>query len=392
MSSVYSSRRNSLIGPPFNEASKSVPQTPAKKQHKPIFRTVPDSPSHNRLLSEDDGLDLEILTHKLQLYQLELEEASLRFKQRRMHSREAEDVAAAARFLDNQQVEQDGNEGSSSPSHTRSRSMFAPRTSSLRLPPPPATTVKLNRAKRPNPLQLNATSDVRPQEVQSAALPPRRERVLSTEDDKTKRHWRRTTIAAGRESNSKIFLMTSPGNLTEYDFSTDRPPVLQLQDSASACTTPAVLSPVTPLPLAAEDMIRRELETFALEEGPDLTRSRQSSIASRKRLPTAFVPSPQDRLEAHDAQYSGTADATEISSMNNEPDFTKQPLISRKKSIFRRFERKNEVDAILDLYVTEDQLGEEKLSKKKSLKSRRQTFFKRFQVGENTKVKKDGAG
>lgn len=389
MSATYSSRRSSLEKRIFNETSKSVPQTPAKKQHRPAFRTVPDTPKHNRLLSDDNSLDLEILTHKLQLYQLELEEASLRFEQRKMRTKEAEDVAAAARFLNKHEAERTDEGVSSSAYHARSVS-FAPRTSSLRLPPP--TMTKLNRSNRPNPLKLNATAVVKPQEIQSAALPIRREPLSRAEDDKMKRQWRRTTIAAGHASSSKIFLMTSPGNLAEFDFNTAAPPVPQLSTSASTSSSPAVLSPITPLALAAEDQMRRELETFALEEGPDLTRSRRSSVASRKRMPAALVPGLEDRVELQSPQRSDALTARIEQLTVEEPVMKTQPPLTRKKSIFGRFERKNEVDAILDLYATDDQSVEEQLSKKRSLKVRGQTFFRRFQNSEHGKTRKEGAG
>lgn len=369
MSSESNSRQNSIIHVEvmLREISKSLPQTPAKKQHQLPFRTVPDSPKHCRLLSDDHGLDLEVLTHKLQLYQLELEEAELRFKQRRMVNKEAADVAAAARFrveLEKKDVpdKQNGAHLSSSQSHRP----FPNRSSSLRTP-------NMVRSKRPNPLLLAATSDVAPQEVQSAALPPRR--TTMSQGEENKRLWRRTTISAGRDTSSNIVTISSPGHHEEQSFDAAIPPVPDL--SASSSVTSSNLSPMTPGP--NEDQIRRELETFALEEGPDIRMSRRSSVASRKRI-AAFVPDPEDRLLPA-LPVPTTFDDFQL-------PIPMKIELARKKSFFSRFERKNEVEALLDLYMTDQQIEDQKSAKKKAHRSRRQSFFQRWQPREHDPMPK----
>ncbi|KAK5071898.1 hypothetical protein LTR64_004323 [Lithohypha guttulata] len=378
MSSIYSSRRGKLAGVVLHESSKSAPQTPAKQRYEPIYRTVPDSPKHNRLLSDDDGLDVEILTHKLQLYQLELEEADLRRKHKRMQNKEAEDIAAAARFLNTYKSEEDDQETSDTSAHSRSRSMFTTRTSSL----PGYNAAKFVRAKRPDPLRLAPAWSVQPQQVQSAGLVGQRNREVNAADE-MKRHWRRTTLSAGHNAGSKIILISSPGMVAEYDFAADVPPVPQLSTSISAATTPLVMSPITPLPLANEDQVRRELESFALQEGPNLALSRRSSVVSRKRMPVVFVPSMDDRVCPDELERPETPTALMEHSINSEPNVASHPSLTRTKSLFSRFERKNDVDALLDLYMTEEQLVKEKTIKKNSIKSRPQNFFKRFQSKEN---------
>ncbi|KAK5953188.1 hypothetical protein OHC33_005756 [Knufia fluminis] len=453
MSSVYSSKRSSIAEVVLHETSKSVPVTPAKPRRKPVFRTAPESPKHNQLLFDDDGLDIEILTHKLQLYQLELEEADLRFKQRRMvQDKQAAEVAAAARFreeLDKTEWAERTSGTSSDVKHSRSvslqavsttvppRTILPPRTTSMRafkrsqpldlswmpvvpqevksavLPPPtmilraskrpqplklssapvipqevqsaglpPRTTSISARSKRPQPLHLSS-APVMPQEVQSAALPTRRNRRLDFEADAMKLDWRRTTIAAGRNTSSSIILVSSPGKIAEFTFSTDVPPVPPLSASFSASSSPTTASPMTPSP--TEDQIRRELETFAIVEGPDSVVNRRNSVTSRKRITTTFVPDEEDRLR-HDVPETpfvtgvskvvvDSADTVEIKPVN-------KPMLGRKKSFFSRFEIKNDVDALLDLYMTDEQLVEEKEIKRKATKSKRPTIFKRWQTSE----------
>lgn len=428
MSLVCSSKRTSLSDPALHALSKSVPETPARAYQRPVFRTVPDSPKENPLLLEDHGLDLSILTHKLQLYQLELEEAELRRKHKRtVEDKMAAEVAAAARFRDelekrDQASHLPGAEGKVS--RSRSASLHNPeetqnirsRSASLHNPegpgihsrsastnkshrskssirsvsvynsddgspqnsPPPTVPLKPMRTKRPNPLLLPA-APVSPQEIQSAALPAIPTRASTMNMAEMKKHWRRTTISAGRDSSSKIVLLSSTGQAEYCDF--DVPPVPPL--SASASTATSSTSPATPSSAEpTEDQIRRELETFALEEGPNIQMSRRSSVGSRKRMPVAFVPDPEDRMP-QEAIPPPTPPQAEIPSafvdVVDAPQSPHSPTYGKKKSFFSRFERKNEVDALLDLYMTDEQLGEVKAEKKKANRARRQTFFKRWQ-------------
>lgn len=382
MSSIYSSRRPSFTElhphvPP--EHSKSAPETPARALRRPIFRTAPDSPQHNPLLSDEDGLDIDILTHKLQLYQLVLEEAQLRFKQKRaVEDKEAAEVAAAARFRD----ELDKLEQSSQPidigdQATRSRSNSSDKSGSVlpRKGLPAGLSSNPSRSKRPQPLRLPEV-DVDPQEIKSAVLPARTNRAsdMSAEEMKTQR--RRTTIFAGRNANSKIILLSSDSKPEYCDFGL--PPVPQL--SASTATSPPGMSPMTPqYTEPPENQIRRELETFALEESPNIHLSRQCSVASRKRIPTAFVPDPDDKLPAEAPPPPETPDAFPDPAEYDTPKTSHPQPWSKKRGFFSRFERKNEVDALLDLYLTEEQLHEAKVKKKKSTRHRHQTFFKRWQ-------------
>lgn len=432
MSSDCSSKRASFVDPALHALSKSVPETPARAFQRPIFRTVPDTPKENPLLLDDHGLDLSILTHKLQLYQLDLEEAELRQKHRRaVHDKEAAEVAAAARFRDELEKRERfnqiaGMEGmiarsrsaslhngektqvpmrsrsatihnpqetgshsrsasteNSEESKTRSRAASSVYKSDDDTPQsslPEVSPVKPLRTKRPNRLVL-PNGPVTPQEVQSAALPIPRARSTNVDIEEMKKHWRRTTISAGRHSSSKIILLSSTGKPEYCDFGV--PPVPPLSASLSISTAPSI-SPMTPSSNEpTEDQIRRELETFALEEGPNIQMSRRSSLGSGKRRPAAFVPDPDDRLLKEDVpptlQVPSAAVEVVDAAIPQSPTSPHSPTSNKKKSFFSRFERKNDVDALLDLYMTDEQLTEAKVEKKKANRAKRQTFFKRWQ-------------
>jgi len=157
-------------------------------------------------------------------------------------------------------------------------------------------------------------------------------------------------------------MVSSPGKISEYDLAI--PPVPQLSDSELS----------TPLPsttIANEDQLRRELETFALKEGPNIHLSRRSSLASRRRMQTAFVPDPEDRLPPELTNELETLTAL----VNDGHDLVKRPYqqsaLTRKKSIFSMFEKQDEVNALLDLYLTDEQLSEDRWQRKKSTKMRR---------------------
>lgn len=407
--------------------AKSVPETPVKAQ-RPVFHTVPDSPKDNSLLLEERGLDLSILTHKLQLYQLDLEEAALRRKHNRtVLDKHAAEVAAAARFRDELEKGQHSpllakmeeeidsqsrsiitRKSQASEPRSRSSSVYSSnarvtrsRSESLRqsedgrptngLAPLAATTTPRSfRTKRPQPLLL-AEDPVAPQEIRSAALPTPRTRESTMNVAQMKKHWRRTTISAGRQSASQIILLSSDGKPEYCDF--DVPPLPRLSASVSTISSPPTMSPMTPLPNGpTEDQIRRELETFALEEGPNIQMSRRSSVSSRKRMPVAFVPDPEDRMLPKSlppppppppppkipSAFFELADTSVAASASTESF----PTLGRTKSFFSRFERKTDVDSVLDLYMTDDQLNEVKAQKKRDTRLKRQTFFKRLQPAE----------
>lgn len=198
-----------------------------------------------------------------------------------------------------------------------------------------------------------------------------------------KSQWRRTTIAAGRNAGSRIILVSSPGKIAELEFVADVPPVPPLSASFSGATSPTTASPMTPLP--TEDQIRRELETFAIKEGPDSVLSRRSSVVSRRRMAAAFVPDEEDKMLPEIPQNHSRLEATTASMNLDDDDESKRaikPTLGRNKSFFSKFEKRNDVDALLDLYMTDEQLLDQKEVRRKSTKSRRQTFFKRWQSSD----------
>lgn len=378
MSSAYSSPRSSRGHATIHLTSRSVPETPSIRQERPVFRTVPVTPELNRLLPDENGLDLEILTHKLQLYQLEMEEAELRLKQRKsLLDKQAADVAAAARFrsevdtFSNIALDRVSTRSPTEPERSRSTSLNGSLTTRSSVTSRSTSVSKrMDRQNRPQPIQISQAS-LQFQQGSSIPVPAQRPLPGSMDLKEAKRHRRTTTISAGRNVHSTVIMVSSPGRLTEYDYSI--PPVPQLSSSASATASPTTLSPLTPLPLTptpTEDQLRRELETFALEQGPNIHMSRRSSVASRRKMPAAFVPKAEDivipKLPQSES-LTALVDATDPLVEHSQDGQT----LNRKKSFFGRFEKRNEVDDLLDLYMTDQQLTEEKEQKRKSTKLRR---------------------
>lgn len=247
--------------------------------------------------------------------------------------------------------------------------------------PPQSKRSQSTTAKRRRPLPLTlAASIANPQTVQSARLPPRTSsrglrRVDPLEGEAMegqKQDWRRMTIAGGKHTS--VVMMSSSGHLEEFDLSL--PPVPSLSDPPSPATLLASHAPRKPIP--TEDQIRRELEAFAIKESPNIQLSRRSSLSSRRRA--TYFPDPEDVM--YDQPTLPGYDLKALPSLPSpapppEPETRSRPSLSRSKSIFGRFERKNEVDTLLDMYLTEEQIEESRLQKRKSTKTRRLTLFRR---------------
>lgn len=366
MSSCYSSSAASSTS---RNGSVSTPETPSDYQQKTTeFRTAPASPPISHRSSPSNSLDAQILTHKLQLYQLEEEATKLRLEaRRRMEDKQAADVAAAARFRD--QLERSARLGrSTSAGKTKKRSTsVGGHNETFNFALGRSSSLKMIRTRKPHPLQLSPTT-VQPQEVQSAALPSVRPVTATNE---MKKHWRRTTISAPRDDAGNVVLLTSPGHSTEYDYhASEPPPVPQL--SESLVSSPQIASPITPMHV--EDQIRRQLETFALEEGPNLHPRRTGHFSTIHRPLAMYIPDPDDIM----TEKALPTPPRETVKMVNEETHQQPPSPAWRKGIANMFDRRNEVDVVLDMYYTIPRHEINSLQKKPS-KSRRQTLLRRFQ-------------
>ena len=372
MSSCYSSGRTSFAS---KTQSLSAPETPVEYQQKTgYFQTAPSSPPLSHRSSYRHSLDAQILTHKLQLYQLEEEAGRLaRELRKRMEDRQAADVAAAARFrdqLENAKLP----ERSISSVRTKQRSISAGSKNemfdtALRR----SGSMKMVRSRKPIPLLLSSqTQTTQPQEVQSAALPSVRP-IKAT--DEMKKHWRRTTISAPRNDINKVLLISSEEQ-TECDYTVETPPVPQLYDDSpgSDLHSPQTASPITPN-IYQEDRIRRELETFAIRDGPNLQPRRVGGLSTSAQRPLAvYIPDLNDIMTEKELPATPRQAVQVMDQYNYQPP---PPSPAWRKAI-SRFDRRNDVDTLLDMYYTAPPQEEHSLKKKPS-RSRRQTLFRKFQ-------------
>lgn len=122
------------------------------------------------------------------------------------------------------------------------------------------------------------------------------------------------------------------------------PPVPSLSQSGSIATITSS-PPLTPLSLCSprEDQIRRELESFALQEGPETL-----ELKYKKRRPPRLdlVDFDGEALEVEEERESRPeVEKKELS--NSEPS---RPRPRRSKSIMSMFQRRSPIEKVIDLY------------------------------------------
>lgn len=369
MSSRYSYRPSrlqldELPGPPF---SRTVPESPARCDRKPVFFTEPDTPENQRPPSDDHVLDVEILIHKLQLHQLELEQALLR----QTHRRAARERLQLKPVLP-----------SSAPvkfhrpfnTATTCRRPELPASGS---PPRARRPMDLEqnhivkdgdifgslqqrsqgnvlRARRPAPLNLLGVRSVVPQTVQSATLPHARAGV-SPSRGSPKQHWRRMTVSAGK--NSTLIVMSSSGEAKELDFVI--PPL-----------------PVTPDTFAGPPTSLRH----GLQADTNVIPSHHSSATASPRHGDDAYASDRPRRVSPSLPWKDDPNmrmpTKRLDGDISAPSSPRPEGLRRKKSFFDRFDRKTKVDDVLDLYMTPEQLDEERALKARLSRPKRQGVFR----------------
>ena len=307
---------------------------------------------------------------------------------RSFSSKEAQDVAAATRFrLELERREQSEYEDDySEPPVARPplplRSTSLPYSPAVPEPPPenfqPRSPRQLKRNKTPEPIVV---SDVKmpPEETQSAPLlSSRRQSPLVSSDEQVlaKSHRRHVTISEGA-SRTMLLLHSPSGTYSECT-----PPLPVLSPSFSF-TTPRLQDmdmPLTPLSLNPpnEDQIRREIESFSLQDGAD-------SLAQHRYRHEA---PPSFRLESDDEEDDFRSINVRPSRKVMKVDDDQRSIVSttpsqkRRKSIFSVFQRRSELDKLLDLYLSDDALEEAQPVKRKQSFARRMTRSRRKEVPE----------
>jgi len=309
---------------------------------------------------------------------------------RSFSSKEAADVAAATRFrLELERREELSEYEDDNPAPPLTRPMLPMRSTSLPYTPPAPESIQdsfpqrgprqLKRSKTPEPILVTGI-DKTPDETQSAPLlSSRRQSPLGggKEQALAKSHRRHVTISGGRGASRNMLLMQSPAGM--YSECTPPLPVLSPSISIDTPRRHDLNMPSTPLSMNPpnEDQLRREIETFALQDGAE------SLIGYRYRQqpPSSFPLDSED--EDDDYRKFQSCRSRKVAKEDDSRSFVSvTPSMKKRKSIFSVFQRKSELDKLLDLYLSDDAHEEEQPPKRKQSLARRMTMSRRRRAPE----------
>jgi hypothetical protein len=237
----------------------------------------------------------------------------------------------------------------------------------------------MKRRKTPEPIVVN-NIDALLEEIQSAPLPSNRPlNSVEIEETSAKSHRRHVTISEARGASRNIILLHTPSGT----FSEHTPPMPVLSPSISINTPRLAEIPLTPLSLNPpnEDQIRREIEFFTLQDGAESLVNHRY----RHQAPSTFVIDSDDE----DDGYGGLRNSFSAKSTRDDDQrsiVSVTPSLKRRKSIFSVFQRKSELDKLLDLYLDDEPADEVQPVKKKSSLARRMTRSGWRKVPEVTDV------
>lgn len=303
---------------------------------------------------------------------------------RSFSAREAEEVAAATRFrLELERQQQPHAYDDDYPPPPAVPQPLPLRTTSLPRPSLPRASSdysyqhesrQLKRRKTPEPIVVTNTQQP-PQEVQSARLPSRDfdlqpQDWFENDQQMTKVHRRHVTISEGRGLSRNFILLHSPTG----GFSECPPPLPALSPSNSITTPRFPEMPSTPLSLNPpnEDQIRREIELFTLHDGAE------SLI--RNQYKTRAPPSLMLNSDDEEDEFGGRPNVISNKSVKDDDQrsiASVTPSVKRRKSIFAIFQRKSELDKLLDLYLSDPEPEISQPVKPKPSLARRMTMSRR---------------
>lgn len=235
---------------------------------------------------------------------------------------------------------------------------------------PQSRNPKLARLVRPLPIVVPANEV--PQEVQSAGLPDRSVtrgvllRSVSDDGSRIKSHRRHVTISEGRGSARKTLLLSTPlGQFIE-----DVPPLPGLSPSNSTTTATWTPPPTPPLveDQVNEDRIRREMELFTLQDGAEPLVGNKY----RHRKPPRLQLDSDDEISKQPSNNVQAQPRAKKVVEDDQKSMVSTKSMGRRKSIFSKFQRSNEVDSLLDLYF------DDTASTKKTDLARRPSLAKRM--------------
>lgn len=316
-----------------------------------------------------------------------------------LQSREAAEVAAAARFIS--QIDNVSDVLADSASHFAQKPRLGSSTSvrdsimdstlniskSRIVKSQTHVPTKRSKMTRPAPLQLEEAIFFS-EEVQSP-LPERSSSKgapsfdLARSIESAAASSQDQTLNLNQDTGFKSPLpVLTPESAKTFQFDFDISNEPRLSRSESGAST-ASQSPPTPATGPSDDQVRKDIEAFALEQGPYL----RGSHRRVRRPPALGVSEQKEEAKPHLLQSRDTNVAALIPSVESiqDVDAAKEigdathPVLRRKKSIFGWLQKKPEVevDDLLDLYLTDEQLEEVKTVKPKSSKPKKPIFRSR---------------
>ncbi len=163
---------------------------------------------------------------------------------------------------------------------------------------------------------------------------------------------RRRTSATAEISSERAGRSGSDQTASSSRFQGGLSPVPTLSHAGSAAT---LSPPQTPMSICSphEDQLRRELESFALQEGAETL-----VLRYKKRKPPilSFADSDEgdDNDDEHPWQYTNLDYTLAKAAGAAEPKSTSRPQLRRQRSILSIFQRRSPVEKLIDMYLDED--------------------------------------
>ncbi|KAK5217683.1 hypothetical protein LTR72_009346 [Exophiala xenobiotica] len=174
---------------------------------------------------------------------------------------------------------------------------------------------------------------------------------------------RRRTSATAEISGERAGTSGSDQTASSARFQSGLSPVPTLLHAGSAAT---LSPPRTPMSICSphEDQLRRELKSFALQEGAETL-----ALRYKKRKPP--ILSFADSDDEHPWQYANLDHDLAKAAGTPASESTSRPQMRRRRSILSIFQRRSPVEKLIDMYLDEDQEGKPTPRRTSSMKSKR---------------------
>lgn len=187
----------------------------------------------------------------------------------------------------------------------------------------------------------------------SSKMMPIEEKMDNRNDPRAQPPRRRMNTTEGRPSiRNGGFWSHQAASLFPQDNIPSVPALSQSSSSATLKSSP----PPTPLALCSprEDQIRREMESFALQDGPETLELRY-----KKRRPPMLnlLDSDDERDDSRSVSTEQEQDHSSLLDLTDDHSGVSaaRPRVRRQKSIFSIFQRRSPVEKLIDMYFDEEE-------------------------------------